>query len=143
GDAWYAPGNSPSKRFLPEHVAVYDEALVEAGKETVDIERPVGVELYCAPTDEQAVEEALPHARTEYSTYAEYPALRWQRDRFDELVVNTLMLGSPDSLVERISLLRDQGFNHVIFRPGWLGMPADRVRASLRLFATEVIPAFR
>lgn len=143
GDAWYAPGNSPSTKFLPEHVAVYDEALVEVGKDPGAVERPVGVELYCAPSTEQAVEEALPHARTEYSTYAEYPALRWQRDRFDELVVNTLLLGSPESLIERISGLRDQGFNHLIFRPGWLGMPTERVRASLRLFADEVMPAFR
>ncbi|WP_307823473.1 LLM class flavin-dependent oxidoreductase [Nocardioides nitrophenolicus] len=143
GDAWYAPGNAPSKTFLPDHLAVYDQALVEAGKDTVDVERPVGVELYCAPSDERAVAEALPHARTEYSTYAEYPALRWQRDRFDELVVNTLLLGSPEYLVERISALRDLGFNHLIFRPGWLGMPTEQVRASLRLFAAEVIPAFR
>lgn len=143
GDAWYAPGNSPSKRFLPEHVAVYDEALREVGKDPATVERPIGVELYCAPTTDQAVAEALPHARTEYSTYAEYPALRWQRDRFDELVANTLLLGSPEFLIERISALRDQGFNHLIFRPGWLGMPAEQVRASLRLFATEVFPAFR
>jgi len=143
GDAWYAPGNSPNKRFLPEHVAVYDEALVEVGKDPSAVERPVGVELYCAPTTEQAVEEALPHARTEYSTYAEYPALRWQRDRFDELVANTLMLGSPEDLIGRISVLKDLGFNHVIFRPGWLGMPSEKVRASLRLFADEVFPAFR
>jgi alkanesulfonate monooxygenase SsuD/methylene tetrahydromethanopterin reductase-like flavin-dependent oxidoreductase (luciferase family) len=143
GDAWYAPGNSPNKRFLPEHVAVYDEALVEVGKDPSAVERPVGVELYCAPTTEQAVEEALPHARTEYSTYAEYPALRWQRDRFDELVVNTLMLGSPEDLIGRISVLKDLGFNHVIFRPSWLGMPSEKARASLRLFADEVFPAFR
>jgi alkanesulfonate monooxygenase SsuD/methylene tetrahydromethanopterin reductase-like flavin-dependent oxidoreductase (luciferase family) len=122
---------------------VYDEALVEVGKDPSAVERPVGVELYCAPTTEQAVEEALPHARTEYSTYAEYPALRWQRDRFDELVVNTLMLGSPEDLIGRISVLKDLGFNHVIFRPGWLGMPSEKVRASLRLFADEVFPAFR
>lgn len=143
GDAWYAPGNSPSKRFLPEHVAVYDEALREAGKDPATVERPIGIELYCAPTTEQAIETALPHARREYSTYAEYPALRWQRDRFDELVANTLLLGSPEHLIERISALRDQGFNHVIFRPGWLGMPTEKVRESLRLFATEVFPAFR
>ncbi|MFC8848836.1 MULTISPECIES: LLM class flavin-dependent oxidoreductase [unclassified Micromonospora] len=143
GDAWYAPGNSPSRRFLPEHLAVYNEALVEYGRDPATVQRPVGVELYCAPTTERAVEEALPHARVEYSTYAEYPALRWQRDRFDELVRNTLLLGSPEFLVERISALRDLGFDHLIFRPGWLGMPTGKLRASLRLFATEVIPAFR
>ncbi len=143
GDAWYAPGNSPNPTFLSKHLALYDAALEEYGKPTEGIERPVGVELYCAPTTERAVEEGLPHARREYSTYAEYPALRWQRDRFDELVVNTLLVGSPELLAERISELRDLGFNHLIFRPGWLGMPTEMVRASLRLFATEVFPAFR
>ncbi|MDP3891071.1 LLM class flavin-dependent oxidoreductase, partial [Nocardioides sp.] len=143
GDAWYAPGNSPNPTFLAKHRAVYDEALEEYGKDPTTIERPVGVELYCAPTTERAVAEALPHARREYSTYAEYPALRWQRDRFDELVVNTLLLGSPEMLVERLQGLKDLGFNHVIFRPGWLGMPTEMVRDSLRLFAAEVIPALR
>lgn len=143
GDAWYAPGNSPNPRFLPDNAALYDEALVAAGKDPAAVERPVGVELYCAPSTEQAVSEGLEHARTEYATYAEYPSLRWQRDRFDELVANTLLLGSPEHLIERIGALRDQGFNHLIFRPGWLGMPVEKVRASLRLFATEVFPAFR
>lgn len=143
GDAWYAPGNSPSKKFLPRALSVYNDALVEYEKDPDSVERPVGVELYCAPTTEQAIEEGLPHARVEYSTYAEYPALRWQRDRFDELVRNTLLLGSPEFLIERISALRDMGFDHLIFRPGWLGMPPEKVRASLRLFASEVFPAFR
>lgn len=143
GDAWYAPGNSPNPTFLPKHLGVYDEALREYGKPTEGIERPVGVELYCAPTTDQAVDTALQYARREYSTYAEYPALRWQRDRFDELVRNTLLLGSPEFLIERIQGLADLGLNHLIFRPGWLGMPTEQVRASLRLFADEVIPAFR
>lgn len=143
GDAWYAPGNSPNPRYLREHTQVYDDALVAAGKDPAAVERPVGLELYCAPTTERAIEEALPFARREYSTYAEYPALRWQRDRFDELVANTLLLGSPAALIERIEALRALGFTHVIFRPGWLGMPVDKVRESLRLFATEVFPAFR
>jgi alkanesulfonate monooxygenase SsuD/methylene tetrahydromethanopterin reductase-like flavin-dependent oxidoreductase (luciferase family) len=143
GDAWYAPGNSPNPTFLPKHLAVYNEALAEYGKPLEGIERPVGVELYCAPTTGQAVDVALQFARREYSTYAEYPALRWQRDRFDELVRNTLLLGSPDALIERIRELADLGLNHLIFRPGWLGMPTEKVHESLRLFAKEVIPAFR
>lgn len=143
GDAWYAPGNSPNPTFLPKHLAIYDEERKRVERPTEGIERPVGLEVYCAPTTEQAVAEAMPHARREYSTYAEYPALRWQRDRFDDLVVNTLLLGSPELLIERIGRLRDMGFNHIIFRPGWLGMPPSMVRESLRLFATEVFPAFR
>lgn len=143
GDAWYAPGNSPNPTFLPKHLAIYDEERKKRGLPVEGIERPIGLEVHCAPTTEQAVAEGMEYARREYSTYAEYPALRWQRDRFDELVVNTLLLGSPEHLIERIGELRDMGFNHFIFRPGWMGMPPEMVRESLRLFATEVFPAFR
>ncbi|CAM3266200.1 LLM class flavin-dependent oxidoreductase [Nocardioides dubius] len=143
GDAWYAPGNSPNPTFLPKHLALYDEERKRVGLPTEGIERPIGLEVYCAPTTQQAIDQGLPHARREYATYAEYPALRWQKERFDELVANTLLLGSPDDLIKRIGELRDLGFNHIIFRPGWLGMPPEMVRESLRLFATEVFPAFR
>lgn len=142
-DAWYAPGNSPNPTFLEKHMAVYDDALAEYGRTDQIVERPVGTELYVSDTTERAIEEALPHARREYSTYAEYPALRWQRDRFDELVANTLILGDPDLVIERIKGLQAQGCNHLIFRPGWLGMPAEQVRRSLSLFAEHVMPAFR
>jgi alkanesulfonate monooxygenase SsuD/methylene tetrahydromethanopterin reductase-like flavin-dependent oxidoreductase (luciferase family) len=143
GDAWLAPGNSPNPDYLPKHLAIHDEALAAAGKPREGRDYPVGVELYCAPTTEQAIAEALPHARREYATYAEYPALRWQRDRFDELVANTLLLGSPEDLVERLRRFEQLGLNHVIFRPFWIGMPVEQAKRSMTLFAREVIPAFR
>lgn len=142
GDAWYAPGNSPKPDYLEQTLAVFNAELDRVGKPREGREYPVGAELYCAPTTERAVEEALPHARREYHTYAEYPALRWQRDRFDELVVNTLMLGSPDDLIAKIKRFEALGFNHFIFRPFWLGMPVEQAKASLTLFAEEVMPAF-
>ena len=37
GDAWYAPGNSPSRRFLPEHLAVYNDALAEYGRDPATV----------------------------------------------------------------------------------------------------------
>ena len=142
GDAWYAPGNSPNPGYLSKYVGIYNDALAEYGRTKAVVDRPVGVELYCAPTTGRAIDEALPYARREYYTYAEYPALRWQRDRFDELVAGTLLLGSPQFLRERIAVLASHGFNHVIFRPWWLGMPHDMAKKSIKLFAEEVIPAF-
>ncbi len=142
GDAWYAPGNSPKPTYLPKHVDIYNEALAEYGRTQLVTDRPVGVELYCAPTTERAIDEALPYARREYYTYAEYPALRWQRERFDELVAGTLLLGSPELLRERIAALAAYGFNHLIFRPWWLGMPHELAMRSIALFADEVMPAF-
>lgn len=141
GDAWYAPGNSPSPSYLGKAVGTYDAALAEYGRTAS--ERPVGVELYCAPTTERAWEEALPYVKREYHTYGEYPELAWQKDRFDELVAHTLLIGSPDDLRERVQVYADLGFDHLIFRPWWLGMPAEQAKASLALFMQEVVPAFR
>lgn len=141
GDAWYAPGNSPSPTYLPRAVVNYDAALAEYGRSPA--ERPVGVELYCAPTTERAWEEALPHVRREYHTYGGYEELRWQRDRFDEIVAGTLLLGSPDDLIERIRRYEQLGFDHLVFRPFWLGMPIELAKRSLTLFADAVMPAFR
>ncbi len=106
------------------------------------VSRPVGVELFCGPTSEAAWDEALPFVKREYTTYGEYEELSWQKDRFDELVVNTLLIGSPSDLIERIQVYVELGFDHLIFRPWWLGMPAEAAKRSLSLFANEVIPAF-
>ena len=143
GDAWYAPGNSPSSRYLPAAVEGYNAALDEFGRRAEIVERPIGVELYCAPTSERAWDEALPFVRREYFTYGEYEDLRWQRDRFDELVARTLLIGSPEELVARIQVFQDLGFNHLIFRPYWLGMPVDLAKRSMTLVAREVAPALK
>lgn len=142
GDAWYAPGNSPNPEYLRKAVATYDGALAEYGRTDAVVERPVGVELYCAATTERAWEEVLPYVRKEYHTYGEYEELRWQRDRFDELVAHTLLIGSPQDLITRIGAFAELGFNHLIFRPYWLGMPSGQAKRSLSLFAQEVMPAF-
>ena len=143
GDAWYAPGNSPNPAYLGKAVKTYDDALTEYDRGHLVHSRPVGVELYCGPTTERAWEEALPYVTREYHTYGEYEELSWQKDRFDELVRNTLLIGSPDDLVERIRAYADLGFDHLIFRPWWLGMPAEAAKRSLSLFAREVMPAFK
>ena len=142
GDAWYAPGNSPNPAYLGKAVKTYDDALTEYDRGHLVHSRPVGVELYCGPTTERAWEEALPYVTREYHTYGEYEELSWQKDRFDELVRNTLLIGSPDDLIERIRAYADLGFDHLIFRPWWLGMPAEAAKRSLSLFAREVMPAF-
>lgn len=143
GDAWYAPGNSPSPTYLPKAVKTYEDALAEYGREDADVSRTIGVELYCAPTTEQAWEDAMPFVKHEYHTYGEYEELSWQKDRFDDLVRHTLLIGSPDELIERIRVFADLGFDHLIFRPWWLGMPAQQAKRSLSLVANEVFPAFK
>lgn len=141
-DAWLAPGNAPDPRYLPRAMRWHDTELAEAGISREGREYPVMIELYVGESREKAMAEVRPYIAREYDYYGHYEALRWQRDRFDELVDNTFVIGSPDEVAQRIAALRDLGFNHIIFRPFWCGMPAELSRRSVRLFAEEVIPRF-
>jgi alkanesulfonate monooxygenase SsuD/methylene tetrahydromethanopterin reductase-like flavin-dependent oxidoreductase (luciferase family) len=142
GDAWLAPGNSPDPTYLHKAVGWYCDALAESGRSLAGRERPVMIELYCGPDRERAVAEVRPYIAREYDYYAHYEALRWQRDRFDALMEHTFVIGSPDDVAARIAALRDLGFNHIIFRPFWTGMPAELALRSVRLVAEEVMPRF-
>jgi alkanesulfonate monooxygenase SsuD/methylene tetrahydromethanopterin reductase-like flavin-dependent oxidoreductase (luciferase family) len=143
GDAWLAPGNSPNPDYLDKAVANHDAALEKAGKTREGRLYSVGSEMFCATSKQEAMDLALPYVRREYSTYAEYPALAWQRDRFDELVLNTLILGSPNDLIDRIRRYERLGFTELVFRPFWIGMPAELARRSIEMIAKEVMPAFQ
>ena len=143
GDAWLAPGNAPSPRYLPKALALHDQALAEAGKTREGREYPLIVELFCGPDDRTAVESALPYMEREYMIYSEYEAISWQKSRIEELVRTTFLVGSATTLIAKIEALAALGINHVVFRPFWTGMPARLSTDSVRRFAEEVIPHFR
>jgi alkanesulfonate monooxygenase SsuD/methylene tetrahydromethanopterin reductase-like flavin-dependent oxidoreductase (luciferase family) len=50
--------------------------------------------------------------------------------------------GSPDTVYERLKLFGDWGFKHLLLGFHFGGMPVERVEASMRLFAKEVMPRF-
>jgi alkanesulfonate monooxygenase SsuD/methylene tetrahydromethanopterin reductase-like flavin-dependent oxidoreductase (luciferase family) len=141
GDAWLAPGNPPSEGWFDEALGHYNGALAEAGKTIVD--RPVIVELYCAATDEAAREQCHPYVKDEYFTYSDYKQLAWQKSRFDYLWNEMFVIGSPETVARKVRALAAYGFNHVIFRPFWIGMPEHLYRESVRLVAEEVRPLLR
>lgn len=140
GDAWLAPGNSPSEGWFNEALSRYDMALIDSGRSTLVTERPVIVELYCAATDELAREQAMPYVKDEYFKYSEYKQLSWQKSRFDYLWDKVFLIGSPETVARKISVLAGYGFNQIIFRPFWIGMPMHLARESVRLVATAVRP---
>lgn len=143
GDAWWAPGTSPNRDYPMKAIVLHDEALAEAGKTREGREYPIGLELYCGATDDEAMELALPHIRREFFTYANYEYLSWQRDAFDVLLDNSFVIGSPSTVITRLEALREAGYDHIVFRPMWIGMPASVARQSVERFAAEVIPHFR
>lgn len=143
GDAWWAPGTSPNRDYPMKAIVLHDQALAEAGKPREGREYPIGLELFCAATDDEALELALPYVQREFFTYANYDYLSWQRDAFDTLLDNSFVLGSPATVIRRIEALRDAGYDHIVFRPMWIGMPEELTRSSVTRFAHEVIPHFR
>ena len=140
GDAWLAPGNPPTEGWFDEAISRYNASLSESGRTDQVTDRPVIVELYCAATDELAREQALPYVKDEYFTYSDYKQLLWQKSRFDYLWEKVFLVGSPETIAQKVQDLAKLGFNQVIFRPFWIGMPMSLSRESIRLVASEVRP---
>lgn len=143
GDAWIAPGNPPTEGWFEEALGHYNDALSESGRLGVVVERPIIVELFCAADDESARHQAKPFVRNEYFTYSDYKQLSWQKSRFDYLWDKVFLIGGPDTVARKVVELAQLGFNHIIFRPFWIGMPIRLSRESVRLVATEVRPRVR
>jgi alkanesulfonate monooxygenase SsuD/methylene tetrahydromethanopterin reductase-like flavin-dependent oxidoreductase (luciferase family) len=52
------------------------------------------------------------------------------------------IVGTPQHCVERLKALQREGVDHVLLAFGAGAMPTEQVRASMRLFAEEVMPEF-
>jgi alkanesulfonate monooxygenase SsuD/methylene tetrahydromethanopterin reductase-like flavin-dependent oxidoreductase (luciferase family) len=133
---------------IERQVAVYREAARLAGHDP-DVLLPMGRELYCAPTREQALEEAGRYLYDKYQTYAS-----WEQDRalpgassfrvpFAELARDRFVVGTPDDCAEQLRQYAGLGIGQVHLRMSWPGMPAALSRRSLEMFAAEVIPQLR
>ncbi len=140
GDAWFTPGNTPSPEYMPKHVAIYNEALQAENKPTEGIERPLMKETYISYDPEEARQEVVHYMRKEYQAYANYEALTWFENRWDEILEHSLLVGTPDQVAEKMRGFMAMGFNHFVVRPFWGGLPYDAAQRTLRLLAEEVRP---
>ncbi|OLD75964.1 MAG: hypothetical protein AUG87_10835 [Candidatus Rokubacteria bacterium 13_1_20CM_4_70_14] len=62
---------------------------------------------------------------------------------WDQLVAETVAFGAPDTVAEKIDELRRLGVGEVLCWMNFGGLPQERVRRSMELFAREVMPGFR
>ena len=62
---------------------------------------------------------------------------------YDFLYENRAFIGSPDQIIAKIKSLQDQGIGYFGCNFSFGGMPQEKVLKSMRLFAKEVMPAFR
>ena len=145
---------------------IYLEALQQAGhtQEAIDalLSRWVYTKhVYVADTDAQARADAEGPERWFLDSYARSispeglngvsEAVRQQAQgavervrslRWEQLVEESLFIGSPATLRQRIAELQEVGVGELLCWMNFGGIPPDKVRRSMRLFADEVLPEF-
>jgi alkanesulfonate monooxygenase SsuD/methylene tetrahydromethanopterin reductase-like flavin-dependent oxidoreductase (luciferase family) len=88
------------------------------------------------PTGLRGISEAI---RQQAAASADrVDALRWE-----DLIEDRLLIGSPATVRRKVAELHDLGVGQLICWFSFGGLPADKVRRSMQLFADEVIPASR
>jgi alkanesulfonate monooxygenase SsuD/methylene tetrahydromethanopterin reductase-like flavin-dependent oxidoreductase (luciferase family) len=116
--------------------------------------------VYVAETDAQARAEAEPHERWYLDSFArslsadglpvsdtvrqqaEQMVARTASRRFEDLIDEALIIGSPSTVRERVAALQDAGVGELACWMNFGGIPFEQVRRSMRLFIEEVAPAF-
>src|SRR5262249_30637000 len=122
----------------------------------------VSRQIYVAPTDAQALLEAkdaemwyqdslrrfqVPE-RIEDTHPSLQPGFRAAAERFakvswEGLVAETWALGAPDRVARKVERMRERGVEQILCGMTFGGLPQDKIRRSMELFAKEVMPRFR
>lgn len=123
--------------------------------------------VYVAPTDDEAWDqiagptdlqrEHITHNKSTYGGINSPEAVAYSRGesndpqlatsvdprvaRYSPIMQRGLVVGSPETVLEQLRGLRGYGLQHVLAAMNWGAMPNELVERSMRLFATEVMPA--
>ncbi len=143
GDTWFcAPlADLPTVRT---QLGRYREALVAAGKPH-PAELPLFRELCCAPDRATAFARAERALLGKYADYA-----RWGQEESEAeldlaaLARERFIIGTPEDCYEQLRPYWEElGFNHLVLRPHWAGLPLSDALATMRLASRELLPALR
>ena len=63
--------------------------------------------------------------------------------RWEELIEDSLLIGSPETVRGKVEEMRAAGVGELVCWMNFGGLPIERVERSMRLFAETVMPAFR
>jgi alkanesulfonate monooxygenase SsuD/methylene tetrahydromethanopterin reductase-like flavin-dependent oxidoreductase (luciferase family) len=147
GDAWLINPHTRLDELESQATMYRDE------RRTADLPAPEQVpiikEVCVAESDEAALKTARPFLKAKYDAYVNWgqsevlPEGDTLRREWDELTGGgRFILGSPQTCAAQ---LRDHverlGVDHLICRVQWPGMPQADVLKTMRLLATEVLPA--
>jgi alkanesulfonate monooxygenase SsuD/methylene tetrahydromethanopterin reductase-like flavin-dependent oxidoreductase (luciferase family) len=87
----------------------------------------------------ERIEDAHPSLQPHFRQLAE----RLAKVNWDDLVRETVAFGSPDTVARKLEAMRAAGVGHVLCWMNFGGLPQERIRRSMELFAREVMPRFR
>jgi alkanesulfonate monooxygenase SsuD/methylene tetrahydromethanopterin reductase-like flavin-dependent oxidoreductase (luciferase family) len=118
--------------------------------------------IYVAPTDAQAMAEAKDAEMWYQDSFrrfviperidAAHPSLqpgframaeRLSKVTWERLAAETVAFGSPDTVARHIEAMQALGVGQVLCWMNFGGLPQDKIRRSMELFAWEVMPRFR
>jgi probable F420-dependent oxidoreductase len=148
GDAWMAaPQDSVAK--MKELIALYRQARTEAGLPPA-AEFGKILDMYVAPTREQAWRDGAPAIAEKYRSYAAWGLGGGQSEgqsldtTIEELARNRFVIGDPDDCIQEFRRHRDElGVTHLMIRVQFPGMTQRQVMDCLRLVGERVLPALR
>lgn len=150
-DAWtISPIESVTE--LAESMAVYEEALADAGRSTEDVHVPLRREVYVAADDETAWEEAGEAVLREYKdVYGDYDEVDADfSDDTEEAIeqirdhaADRFVVGGPETAIEQLERYHDVvGMDELLLRTHFPGLDMDLAEKSLRTISEEVMPHF-
>lgn len=145
-----AQGTPPSA--ITGTVAAYREQIDDLGRPWSPEKLVLARGMYCAPTTAAAIDTYLRPYQDFLQLAAKVSAPPSDevgtphRNPFqldgDPALQQSLVCGDPDECARAVQRLADMGIEHVIFFVNLGGMEHERVVASLKLFAAEVMPRF-
>ena len=148
GDTWFINPHA-TMTTIERQLAIYRHEHQQIGK-PFPAEFPCMREIFCAKDRRTALQMAGPYLSGKYRDYAQ-----WGQDEampedesfdksLDELTEDRFILGSPQECFEQLRSLSERiGFNHLILRTDWAGMPSQIAMHSLRMISKELLPQLR
>jgi alkanesulfonate monooxygenase SsuD/methylene tetrahydromethanopterin reductase-like flavin-dependent oxidoreductase (luciferase family) len=137
----------PSLDNVAENIAYYRQALADSGFDPASREVCAITQMYCAPSDQEAVRDGADYATNYYRYFSQLSGDQgfFREARGEDLNEDDrVFLGSPASLIRRMEATRDRfGIDLMLMEVAQGGAPPDKVVRALRLFGEEVIPHFR
>lgn len=143
-DGWIVNPAAPADTLV-DQAAEYRQVSADHG-------RPGWIaafrEIYCAPTEAQAIEMAMPYLSKKYGVYE-----RWGQEdghpKGQSLTGDTadvaegrFIVGDPEQCAAALRAFRDVvGVDEFILRTDWPDLPVESARSSLDLLIREVVPA--